>query len=162
MKAWLITWEWANDATTVADRVVGVLNPHWGYEKVADIVEFLYSNTNASVEELASYAKKRSNNPYQATKEGRRIFCGHNPELYARVVSDLKIDITDDGREIISWKEPPVYKLVNGEKVIEKEPLPDEFTRRIIGPVSHKVIWDRINSKFINGWGPGEIPGEYD
>jgi|LGVE01.1.fsa_nt_gb hypothetical protein len=57
MKAWLITWEWANHAATVAGRTVGVLNPRWGDGRVADIVEFLYSNTNASVEELASYAK---------------------------------------------------------------------------------------------------------
>ena len=162
MKAWLITWEWANDAAAVADRVVGILNFRWGDGRVADIVEFLYSNSNASVDELAYYAKKRSNNPYRADIRHGRILCGHNPFLYARVVSDLKIDITDDGRETISWKEPPVYDLVNGKIEKVKEPIPDQFTRRIRGPVSHKIIWDRIKSKFIDGWGPGEIPEECD
>jgi len=162
MKAWLITWEWANDAAAVADRVVGVLNPRWRDGRVADIVEFLYSNTNAYVYELTSYAKRRSNNPYQADIRNGRIHCGHNPFLYARVVSDLRIDITDDGIETISWKEPPVYNIVNGKIEKVKEQRPDQFIRRIRGPVSHKIIWDRINSKFIDGWGPGEIPEKYD
>ncbi len=102
MKAWLITWEWANDAAAVADRVVGVLNSHWGDRRVADIVEFLYSNASSSVDELAYYAKKPSNNPCRADIRNGGIHCGHNPFLYARKVSDLRVDTTDDGREKIS------------------------------------------------------------
>ena len=160
MKAWLITWEWANNAAAVADRVIGVLNPHWGDRRVADIVEFLYSNANSPVDELSCYAKKASNNPYRADIRNGRIHCGHNPFLYARKVSDLKVDTTNDGREKISWKEPPKYKFVNGKIEKVRDPWPDQFTRQIRGPVSHKIIWDRRNSKFIDGWGPGEIPEE--
>ena len=49
------------------------------------------------------YAKRRSNNPYKADIRNGRIHCGHNPFLYARVVSDLKIEITDDGIAILQF-----------------------------------------------------------
>jgi hypothetical protein len=103
MKAWLITWDWAGDAAAVADEVVGVLNPRWAERRVADIVEFLYSNTSANISELAHYAKRPSNNPYRAEIRNGRIHCGHNPFLYARIVTDLKIAIGSDGKESITW-----------------------------------------------------------
>ena len=160
MKAWLITWDWTGDAAAVADVVVGMLNPRWGDKRVADIVEFLYSNTTANVSELSHYAKKPSNNPYRAEIRSGRIHCGHNPFLYARIVSDLKIEITSDDKESISWMEPPLYSIVKGKTKKVREPIPGGFTRRITGPVSHEEIWDRINSKFKKGWGPGEAPEE--
>ena len=74
----------------------------------------------------------------------------------SRIVYDLNIDETDDGYEKISWKEiPPYYVSVEESKKTGKK----EFTRRIKGPVSHLQIWDRSKNKFIDGWGPGEIPG---
>jgi len=160
MRAWLITWDWANDAAAVADKIAGVLNPRWGNSRVADIVEFLYSNTNASVGELAYYARRPSNNPYRAQTINGWIHCGSNPFLYARIVSDLRIYYTEDDKEIISWMEPPAYSFVNGKNEKIRDPRPDQYTRRIRGPVSHKIIWDRVNSKFIDGWGPGEVPQE--
>ncbi len=160
MKAWLITWDWTGDAAEVADEVVGVLNPRWADGRVAAIVEFLYSNTTANVSELAHYAKKPSNNPYRAEIWNGRIHCGHNPFLYARIVSDLKIKNSADGKEQITWMEPPTYELINNKVQMVKEPSPAAYTRRITGPVSHERIWDRVNSKFRKGWGPGEIPEE--
>jgi len=160
MKAWLITWDWTGDAAAVADVVVGVLNPRWGDRRVADMVEFLYSNTTANISELAHYAKRPSNNPYRAEIRNGRIHCGHNPFLYARIVSDLKIEIGSDGKESITWKEPPIYDLINNKVQMVREPIPGAFTRRITGPFSHEQIWDRINSKFKKGWGQGEIPEE--
>ncbi len=154
MKAWLITWDWANDAAAVADEVVGVLNPRWADRRVADIVEFLYSNATVNISELAYYAKKPSNNPYRANIRNGKILCGHNPFLYARRVSDLEIKIGSDGRESISWMEPPTYELKDNKVQMVKEPFPGAFTRRISGPVSHEGIWDRMNSKFKKGWGP--------
>lgn len=160
MKAWLVTWDWTGDAAAVADVVVGVLNPRWGDRRVADIVEFLYSNTTANISELAHYAKKPSNNPYRAEICNGRIHCGHNPFLFARIVSDLRIEISSDGKESITWKEPPIYDLINNKVQMVREPIPGGFTRRITGPVSHEPIWDRINSKFKKGWASDEIPEE--
>ena len=160
MKAWLITWDWTGDAAAVADEVVGVFNPRWADRRIADIVEFLYSNTTANISELAHYAKRPSNNPYRAKIWSGRIHCGHNPFLYARIVSDLKIGIGSDGKESITWMEPPTYDLINNKVQMVQEPIPGAYTRRITGPVSHEEIWDRMNSKFKNGWGPGEIPEE--
>jgi hypothetical protein len=102
MKAWLITWDWTGDAAAVADVVVGVLNPRWGDIRVADMVEFLYSNTTANICELAHYAKRPSNNPCRSKIWNGRIHCGHNPFLCARIVSDLKIKISSDGKESIT------------------------------------------------------------
>ena len=160
MKAWLITWDWTGDAAAVADVVVGILNSRWGDRRVADIVEFLHTNATANVTELSHYAKRPSNNPYRAEIRNGRIHCGSNPFLYARVVSDLKIEITSNNKESISWLEPPRYNIVKDKIEKVQEPIPDGFTRRISGPVSHKQIWDRINSKFIKGWGLGESPEE--
>lgn len=158
MKAWLITWDWTGDAAAVADIVVGVLNPRWADRRVADIVEFLYSNTNSNISELSHYAKRPSNNPYRAEIRGGRIHCGHNPFLYARIVTDLKIKMAADGKESITWMEPPQYELINEKVIMVREPITGGFTRRITGPVSHEQIWDRINSRFKNGWEPGESP----
>ena len=160
MKAWLITWDWTGDAAAVADVVVGVLNPRWGDRRVADIVEFLYSNATADISELSHYAKRPSNNPYRAEIRNGRIHCGHNPFLYARIASDLKIEIGPDDRESITWKEPPIYDLINNKVQMVRESIPGAFTRRISGRVSHEQIWDRINSRFKKGWGQGEIPEE--
>ncbi len=159
MKAWLITWEWVGNAAITADKVAGILNPRWGPVRVADIVEFLYSNINATVNELASYAKHQDRNPYRADINGDKINCGHNPSLYARKVSDLKISSVPDTRlETISWKEPPRYKLIRGKMQMVKKPFQQEFQRRIEGSLLHKLIWDRANDRFYDGWGPGETP----
>jgi len=160
MKAWLITWDWIGDAAAVADIVVGVLNPRWSDKRVAEIVEFLYANATANVAELSHYAKKPSNNPYRAEIRNGTIHCGSNPFLYARVVSDLRIETTINNKETISWMEPPRYELINNRVEMVKNPFPGKFTRRISGPVSHKEIWDRATSKFKKGFGPGELPEE--
>ncbi len=160
MKAWLITWDWTGDAAAVADVVVGILNSSWADKRVADIVEFLYSNTTANISELAHYAKKPSNNPYRAEICNGRIHCGHNPFLYARIVSDLTIEIDSDGKELITWMEPPKYEYVINKVEMVQAPISGTFSRRIAGPVSHERIWDRANSRFKNGWEPGETPQE--
>lgn len=119
MKAWLITWEWAGEHAKVDEPIAAILNPRYSTDRVRDLVELLYVNAMYSLGERASYAKGKMFNPYPAEygtiwigkKLGRylnRIYCGHNPHLYARQVTDLHVDRTDDGKEVITWKEPPV------------------------------------------------------
>jgi hypothetical protein len=69
------------------------------------------------------------------------------------MVCYLNVDETDEGYEKISWKEILPYYVWGSNRLTAKE-----FTRRIKGPVSHMRIWDRSKNKFIDGWGPGEIP----
>ncbi len=162
MIAWLITWEWTSYVDAVADRVAAILNPHWGERRVAPFVEFLYANTNATVRELAFYAKKPNNNPYLAVISSFSIVrCGHNPFLFARKVSELFVTVdADTGLETIKWMEPPSFSIVNGKVEMIRKPEPDKFTRRIIGHVLNDPIWDRSARRFREGWGPGELPPE--
>lgn len=107
MKAWIVTWEWAGDAAAVADKVVAVLNPRWGERRVSDLVETLYALNNSTLSELASYARRPTDNPYPARRESGRIICGHHPWLEARRVSEFKVALNEGtGLEVISWKEP--------------------------------------------------------
>lgn len=57
-------------------------------------------------------ARNKKLNPYPAhfskingiTWLGR-IYCGHNPYLFARKVDKLKVKVGENGKEIITWKE---------------------------------------------------------
>ena len=93
MNAWLVTWEWDNDAAAVADVIATVLSPRLSEERVASIVELLYANATSNVVELCSIAKRPSDNPYKAQLERGRINCGHNPYLWARKVSDPRGEV---------------------------------------------------------------------
>src|SRR6266498_810491 len=91
MKAWLITWDWAGDSAALADRIAAILPWQWSDDRVTKHVEVLYALANSTVEELADYAKRPSNNPYRPKRDGPYITCGHNPYLVARVVTDLNV-----------------------------------------------------------------------
>jgi hypothetical protein len=155
MKAWLVTWEWANDAAAVADRVICVLPPQWSDERVSNTVEILYASLTATVSELAHYAKRPSNNPYRAERSGSRIICGHNPYLEARYVSDLKVE-TDPKTyiETIFWREPNLYRFENGKRVLVAEGNQEKFTRKVSGSPIHEGIWDCSTGTFRPGWEP--------
>lgn len=49
MRAWLITWEWGNDAGAVADRIAGILNFRLSEDRIERLVEFLYAQATSSV-----------------------------------------------------------------------------------------------------------------
>ena len=160
MKAWLVTWVWAADAAALADEIAAILPPRWSRDRVADVVEFLYALTTSSPTELAAYARNRSNNPYQAELQNfGRISCGANPFLYARPVSDLTIDKSDDRLETICWREPPVFEIgPDSFARTVRDGTTKKMQRRLTGPLSTLPIWDRALGRFKQGWGPGEQP----
>ena len=108
MKAWLITWCWAGDHAAVEDPVVTVLRARTGAEDVRKYVEQRYIEECASLHEKLAYARynQPQEPPYPARLEQRRIHCGHNPWLYARVVDDLRVVEDVNGNDVLNWTEP--------------------------------------------------------
>jgi len=49
------------------------------------------------------------------------VYCGHNPFLFARIVDDLQVKVTDRDEEEFIWKERPKPQL----KWLEKPEVAD-------------------------------------
>lgn len=146
MKAWLVTWEWTNDDAALTERVVCILPPQWSEDRVAGAVELLYAVLNSTVSELASYAKRPSNNPYRAEVFMGVIICGHNPYLEARHVSDLRVETDSTSYlETIFWREPNLYRLKDHKRLLVSEGEQQKFTRRVIGSPIQESIWNLPN-----------------
>ena len=116
--AWLVTWEWTGDHAKVENKIAAILNYRLLGENVRRIVELLYANNQYTLSERIAYAKNKKTNPYPARFDvinrkpwAGRIYCGHNPHLYARLVDDLVIKIDENGDEIPTWKERAIPKL---------------------------------------------------
>ena len=158
MKAWLATWEWTGDAAAVADKIAAILNGRWSQDRVTIIVEFLYASCTSNTLELAAYAKRPANNPYRAEQDfNSQITCGSNPWLHARLVQDLMVSTDPEtGIETITWTEPPLYAPSEEGPKLVRDPLPGKTVRRITGPLSHELIWDRMQGRFKPRWGPND------
>lgn len=117
--AWLVTWEHSGAHAVPPRRVAAILNRRWSPDRVREVVELIYVMTYYSPAEQIAYAKDRSFNPYPAKFErvfggpqwNGRIFCGHNPWLYARVAENilassdmLDAEITWTERATPDWK----------------------------------------------------------
>ena len=116
MKAWVVTWDWMGDHAAVEDPVVEVLSARTSAEKVRRYVELRYIEKTASLREKLSYARynQPQKPPYPAVLERvggvhwlGRITCGHNPWLLARLVDDLRVEVGEDGEDVLRWTERP-------------------------------------------------------
>ena len=97
--AWLVTWEGTKPP---AERVVAVLNYRFSDTKIRQIVEVLYAALTYTESDKLLSAKPRQN-PYPAKlTHFERIDCGHNPFLYARRVTQVRMEA---GKLV--WIEPP-------------------------------------------------------
>jgi len=100
-RAWLVTWE--GTSSIPDDPVAAILNYRLPASKVRTFVELLYASLTYSPQDKLLLALAPKTNPYPATMTiFQNIDCGHNPHLYARLVSGLKII---DGT--LKWIEPP-------------------------------------------------------
>ncbi len=114
--AWLVTWEWSGDHARVdkEKKIVAVLNYRWTGERVRSLVEHLYLSFEQGVWEMIAVARNKRRNPYPAEFETINgiywrdsIRCGHNPSLYARLVHNLRVVVSDDGKLQTTWDERP-------------------------------------------------------
>jgi hypothetical protein len=163
MKAWLVTWEWMSDSAEVADRIATILPPRMSPERVAEFIEFLYTRTTSNAAELAAIAKHPATNPYRAqmnvvggVRHSDMLVCGAHPWLYARKVSELQVEMNTEGFETVSWREPNTWRMKPDESGLEvnSEGEPDRTTRRIQGPLSDELIWDRQSDSWATGFQP--------
>jgi len=99
----------------VNNNVAAILNYRLSGYTVREFVERLYINNYGSLSQRVAYAKNKKNNPYPAQPHSingvpwlDRIICGHNPELYARLVDDIRVHIDENGKEVLTWKERPM------------------------------------------------------
>jgi len=98
--AWLVTWDGTSGVPE--DPVVAILSYRSSASSVKNLVELLYVTLNSTPREKLAYAKSPKDPPCPATMTVfQKINCGHNPWLYARQVTDLKVI---DGE--LTWKEP--------------------------------------------------------
>jgi hypothetical protein len=159
LRAWLVTWEWASDSAAVFDRVAAILNPHYSVKHVADYVEFLYVIATSSLSEQAAYAKRSSNNPFRAEIDfNGHVRCGHHPWLHAQPVQDLIIRRAEETAvETLEWHTQPIYRPapLSPDKVEKvSDGLRETVTRRVVGPVSFQLGWDRLAGTFTEGFEP--------
>jgi hypothetical protein len=149
VSAWLLTWDWANDAAAVSDAVAAILSPKLSEVRVAWFVEQLYALRTSNAAGLAAIAKDPDANPYRAQIEGGRIHCGQNPMLAAEKVNDLRVSTDSDSRmEVISWtKKQATEGQRNDQRVLTRK-----FRRRIAGPMTFSPIWRRDEGRFAPGW----------
>ena len=103
--AWVVTWDWSGDHAKVEDRVVAVLNYRLSSRNVSLFIEQLYCSYEYSHADKLSVAIRRKENPYPAEYAPPGITCGHNPWLYARKVSILRIEKDVNGDESLVWDE---------------------------------------------------------
>ena len=141
MNAWLITWEWGGDHARVRDPLVAILSSRKSINSIAEVAEFLYLRATGGAADLAYYANRRKQLPFPAKTDQNCITCcGHNPWLYARVVSKLRVEATADGAEVIRWREPDTYGLDENDQVVVKhEGVSKELVRAEAGPVGKEL-----------------------
>ena len=138
MNAWLLTWEVLTSRKQDIEKIAAILSSRKSDDKVAEAVELLYLRSMCSAFDMAYYANRRTEMPYKAQNYGGNIFCGASPRwLCARRVTNLKIQVDEEnGKEILSWVEPPTYKFKNYaiDEIIEGEIK--HWERRYFSPLS--------------------------
>lgn len=122
--AWLITWEWVGEHAAVDQPIAVILSVQSSPETVKQLMERLYASRTYTPEEMLAALPPRGHNPYRATygsidaydhgvaisaTYSGQLFCGHNPHLYARQVSGLRVGngTFADGSRRLEWQDRP-------------------------------------------------------
>jgi len=120
---WLITWEWFGDHAAVKEKVVSIINYRKSADFVKNYMDQLYIDLSSGVAFKYEVAKNNNFNPYPAhylTLQGGveycgRIFCGHNPHLYGRKVTNIRVIDMDTDSESLAWDEIDIPDTVREE-----------------------------------------------
>jgi hypothetical protein len=141
--AWLVRWEWSGAHAAVADELAAILRPRLSRRVIGEVVQTLYSAHIYAPTELALWARRPNDNPYQAQWHDDHCFCGGNPSLHASYVRNLRIRVAvETGLETVSWIYPPLYRA-NAKTTLPEQirgDLAASITRTITGPLSQREI----------------------
>jgi len=150
----LITWESSREdyvRDLLWPRVVAILKPQLSSRRIKQFLALLYtSERQLTFSEKIGGSLCKPNPGFLRTDQDGRIYCGGNPWLCARVVSELFVDVDeeDDHHETLHWIEPAAY---------ESDPATNQlFETHAAKPRSEEVHFDRL----WQGIDPSNISGE--
>jgi hypothetical protein len=142
MNAWLLTWEGTCGPALIGDKkIVAIISARKSSNVIEEMVDILYRRSVDSASGMAFLANKRRKREdlyKHIYSQPSRLFYGHNPCIYARAVSNLKIE-RDEARqeEIIRWTEPPYLEVKQvGTLPVEVEPASEKELVRSLRPLS--------------------------
>jgi hypothetical protein len=134
MNAWLLTWEGTTGPALVPDKkIIAILSSRRSADAIADIVDVIYCRYVHSAYDMAYLANKRKQRERDYChlySTSSRLFYGRVPSIFARQVTNLKIeqDLTDNC-EILRWRELPVYQNApSGGGIIVRYPAEEHDT----------------------------------
>lgn len=128
--AWLITWE-SSRRDYLADlnrpRVVAILKPQISSSTIRQLLPVLFiSESKLTFSEKIAYSFFRRHVRW-LRDDLRRICCGDNPWLEARLVKELYVETYPDTscREKLHWTEHPRHSLTPSDTDPERHCLED-------------------------------------
>ncbi|MEK6374508.1 MAG: hypothetical protein AABO58_17625 [Acidobacteriota bacterium] len=152
VSAWLITWvPFGEENDPSRQEVAAILNYRFSAERVRQIVDVLHQNRLYTVGEKLRFMSTPQANPYPAEFEpvaggGRwqgHIWCGHEPQLFARLVTDLRVTGSPPN-EAITWKERPRPENLKWFATEMSRPLPEIVPLTPAEEAAGDEIWSRI------------------
>jgi hypothetical protein len=145
MNAWLLTWEGTKyPANSDKDKIVAVLPGRMASSTVEIIADLLYTRCVWSAGDLLKNANKTKARYLQfrhVYSQPSRFFYGHNPCIFARIVTDMKVQQDEEAcTELVRWTELS-YSTVerSGELPVEVEPPKSKELTRELGPIAREI-----------------------
>jgi hypothetical protein len=143
MKAWLLTWEGTSGPALVPEKkIIAILSSRRSSSAIEELVDVLYCRGLYCAYDMAALANKRKVRERQFRQIGsnfHRFFYGSNPCIFARVVSDLKVERDEEQKmETICWTELPIFKNAPyGSIPVQVEPARECQLVRSLVPLEH-------------------------
>ena len=120
MNAWLLTW--LHPDREPGESIAAILSSRKGEQAIADLMEFLVLQAKFSAQAAAHVANRPKERVYNARRpivvnrvpHGDRIFCGRDPLLYGRKVTNLVVTLDQaESQEVVAWREPDDYRFTD-------------------------------------------------
>jgi hypothetical protein len=146
MNAWLLTWEGTTGpARSEDDKIVAILSGRLSPGSIELVVDALYTRCIWMAESHVLNAHKRKGRDAQfrhTASQPDRIFYGANPCIFARIVTNLRVE-TDDERQVehVAWTERAYLRIKEpGGMPVEVEPALEKRLTRKLKPLAPDIF----------------------
>lgn len=145
MKAWLLTWEGTTGPASCPDKqLIAIFSARYSPKTIEMFADLIYSRSVESAYDMAHFANKRKVRRRQyryGYSLPTRLFYGQNPCIFARIVSDLRVERDEVRRiEYVRWTEPAYLRVESpGALPVEVEPASEKELIRAINPLSQDI-----------------------